>query len=168
VKLWREVPFALPLLPTLVPLSVVLLEPRAARPRVVPFVLLGAVVSSYLGAVLYTDPVGVVMQPHALQYQTGIDNGGMWVMLHIIAVIGPALSSGYRSIIAFGDLNLVGLALVAVLYVEAFASLWCVYAAAASVLVLVHMVRRRRLSDRHGPAQSAIDLESAAATPKAN
>src|SRR5690349_11715467 len=36
------------LLPTYVPLSVLLLEPRGARLRVAPFVVLGAVVSAYL------------------------------------------------------------------------------------------------------------------------
>ena len=51
---------------------------------------------------------------------------------------------------AFGVLNLVGLVVVAVLYYQAFASLWCIYAAVMSVLVLVHMVRRRQLPDPHG------------------
>lgn len=60
-----------------------------------------------------------------------------------------ALLSGYPSIVAFGALNLVGLVVVGVLYTKAFASLWCIYAAAASVLVLLHMVRRRRLPDAH-------------------
>jgi hypothetical protein len=57
--------------------------------------------------------------------------------------------SGYPSIVAFGVLNLVGLLVVAVLYVQAFASLWSIYAAVMSVLVLVHMALRRRLPDPH-------------------
>lgn len=73
----------------------------------------------------------------------------VWVVLYVIAVIGPALLSGYRSIIAFGILNLVGLTTVVLLYAQAFASLWCVYAALASVLVLVHLYRRRALPDTH-------------------
>jgi hypothetical protein len=44
---------------------------------------------------------------------------------------------------------LIGLVVVAVVYVEAFASVWCIYAAAVSMLVMVHMMRRRRLSDPH-------------------
>lgn len=47
----------------------------------------------------------------------------------------------------FGIANLVGLIVVAILYTQAFASLWCIYAATLSVLALVHMVRRRRLRD---------------------
>ncbi|BCZ25152.1 DUF6629 domain-containing protein [Mycobacterium senriense] len=73
----------------------------------------------------------------------------MWAVLYVIAVIGPALLSGYRSIVVFGLANLVGLIVVAVLYTQAFASLWCIYAATLSVLALVHMVRRRRLPDPH-------------------
>lgn len=140
---------ALPLLPTYVPLSVLLLEPRGARLRVAPFVLLGAIVSAYLGFVVLDDPVGVTRHPQGLTYQTGIQYGGVWVVLYIVAVIGPALLSGYRSIVAFGAFNLIGLIVVGLIYSQEFASLWCIYAAAASILVLVHMVRRRRLPDPH-------------------
>jgi hypothetical protein len=71
----------------------------------------------------------------------------VWAVLYIVAVIGAPLMSGYRSIVAFGVLNLVGLLLVAVFYAQTFASLWCVFAASSSVLMLVHMIRRRRLPD---------------------
>ncbi|MET9487771.1 DUF6629 family protein [Nocardia sp. NPDC006630] len=140
---------ALPLLPTLFPLSILMLEPRGARLRVAPFVVLGAVVSTYFTVVLITDPVGVTSHPYCLAYQTGAQNMPVWATLYVVAVIGPALMSGYPSIVAFGVLNLIGLVVAAALYVQAFASLWCVYAAIMSVLVLVHMVRRRRLPDPH-------------------
>jgi hypothetical protein len=140
---------ALPLLPTLFPLSVLLLEPPGARLRVAPFVVLGGVVSTYLALVLLTDPIGVTPHPHCLAYQTGVQHMVVWSGLYVVAVIGPALMSGYPSIVAFGVLNLVGLLVVAVLYVQAFASLWSIYAAVMSVLVLVHMALRRRLPDPH-------------------
>ncbi len=140
---------ALPLLPTLFPLSVLLLEPRGVRLRVAPFVALGAVVSAYLAVVVLARPVVVIEHPHALQYQTAVENQYVWTVLYVLAVIGPALMSGYTSIVAFGALNLLGLTVVAVFYVQAFASLWCIYAAAISALVLLHMVRRRQLPDPH-------------------
>lgn len=139
--------FALPVLPTLMPLAVLLLEPRGFRLRVAPFLALGLVVSTYLGWALLTGPFSVVAHPHAVEYDPDLRHGNIWAVLYILAVIGPQLLSGYRSIIAFGWVNLVGLTVVAVTYVEAFVSLWCVYAACTSALVLVHMVRRRRLSD---------------------
>jgi hypothetical protein len=140
---------AYPLLPTLIPAAVLLLEPRGARLRVGIFVVLGVIVSSYLTVVVLLRPVTVVMHPHALEYQTTVKAPVVWAVLYIVAVIGPALMSGYRSIIAFGVVNLVGLTIVAVAFEAAFASLWCLWAAAASVLILVHMMRRRRLPDPH-------------------
>jgi hypothetical protein len=141
--------FALPVLPVLVPLAVLLLEPRRARLRVAPFVALGAVVAANLSFVLATHPISVVAQPHALEYNIGLPHENWWTVLYIVAVIGPSVLSGYPSIVAFGLLNLVGLTVVAIVYVEGFASLWCVWAGLSSVLVLVHMISRRRLSDDH-------------------
>jgi hypothetical protein len=140
---------ALAVLPTWFPLSVLLLEPRGARARVLAFVALGVVVSAYFTLVLLRSPVTVVARDHALQYRTDLENGDLWTVLYVVAVIGPSLLSGYPSIVAFGVLNLVGLSVVAVVYEEAFTSLWCVWAACTSLLVLVHMVRRRTLPDEH-------------------
>lgn len=139
--------FALPVLPVLVPLAVLLLEPRRARRRVAGFVGLGVVVAAYFAQALFTHPVSVTVHRHALEYDTGVSNGWLWTVLYIVATVGPSLMSGYRSIMAFGLVNLVGLTVVALVYVEGFISLWCLQAAAASVLVLLHMVRRRRLPD---------------------
>lgn len=141
--------FALPVLPTLLPIAVLMLEPQGARLRVVPFVAVGAIVTAYLGYAVIAHPVHVVQHPHALEYQVPLTQGTLWVVLYVVAVIGAPLISGYPSIVMFGALNLVGLTVAAVLYQEAFTSLWCVYAALISLLVLVHMVRRRRLPDPH-------------------
>lgn len=154
---------ALPVLPLLLPLAILMLEPRGARLRVAPFAVLGAVVSAYLAFVVLAKPVGVTRCPHVLEYQTASRDSYLWAVLYILAVIGPALMSGYRSIVVFGLANLVGLVLVAVLYLQAFASLWCIYAAVLSVLVLVHMVRRRRMPDPHryrgvGPDRVTSDV----------
>jgi hypothetical protein len=105
------------------------------------------VVSAYFGFVLLTEPVSAVAHDFALAYDTGVSNGWAWTALYIVATVGPALMSGYRSIVAFGRLNLVGLTVVALFYAQGFISLWCVQAALASALVLVHMHRRRRLPD---------------------
>jgi hypothetical protein len=139
--------FAVPVLPTLMPVAVLLLEPRKARWRVAPFVALGIVVSGYLAVAVLTHPVTVTVHPHALGYGTGVSNGAIWTVLYITAVIGPSVLSGYPTIVAFGVFNLVGLIVVAIVYVEAFASFWCILAGMASVLVLLHMVRRRKLMD---------------------
>lgn len=141
--------FAFPVLPTLVPAAVLLLEPHGARLRVTPFLAVGLVVSAYLTYVVLGGPLVVEEHSHALVYRVGLENGVAWAVLYILAVVGPSLMSGYKSIVAFGALNLVGLTLVALAYQVAFASIWCVFAALSSVLVLLHMYRRRRLTDPH-------------------
>lgn len=141
--------FALPVLPTLLPLAVMLLEPRGARLRVAPFVAIGLVVTSYMAFAVLDGPISIRIEPHAIVYGVGLENATLWTALYVVAVIGPSLLSGYPSIVAFGVLNLTGLGVVGFLYVSAFASLWCVFAAASSVLVLVHMRLRRRLPDPH-------------------
>ena len=138
---------AMVVLPVLFPLSVLLLEPQGDRLRVAPFVVLGGVVAAVMAVEVFSAPVTVVAHPHALEYVTGLSHGDALAVAYVVAVITPALLSGYRSVVALGVVNLVGLMVVAVVYVEAFASLWCVYAALTSCLVMVHMVRRRRLVD---------------------
>lgn len=138
---------ALPLLPLLVPSAVLLLEPQGARRRVVPFVALGAVVAAYLLLEVLDGPVLVEERPHALVYDVGLSHGTFWAVLYVVAVIGAPALSGYPSVVAFGVANLVGLVVVALVYREAFVSLWCVYAAVTSLLVLTHLVRRRGLDD---------------------
>lgn len=140
---------AFPLLPLLLPLSVLLLEPQGARQRVAPFVALGGAVAVYLGEAVLAHPVTVIQHPHALEYSVQLSYGDFWAVLYIGAVIGPSVLSGYPSIVLFGWLNLFGLTAAAVLYQEAFASLWCIWAAAMSVLVVVHLTLRRRLPDPH-------------------
>jgi hypothetical protein len=139
--------YAMVVLPTLFPLSVLLLEPRGARLRVAPFVALGVVMSAVFAVGVFSTPIRVIVHPRALEYATGLHHGDLLSLGYIVAVIGPAILSGYRSVVAFGLVNLVGLVVVAIVYVDAFASLWCVYAALTSALVVIHMVRRRRLPD---------------------
>jgi len=139
--------FAFAILPILLPLAVLLLEPWGLRLRVAPFVALGAVVATYFTEAVLTGPIQVIVKPYALVYFTALSDEVLWTGLYIVAVIGPSLLSGYRSIVAFGVANLVGLCVVGLVYAEAFASLWCVWAALSSLFIAVHMVRRRRLSD---------------------
>mgnify|MGYP006159111789 CR=1 FL=1 len=141
--------FALRVLPLLVPLAVLLLEPRGARLRVAPFVALGLVVSGVMAVAVLDGPITARVEDHAIVYGVGLPDATLWSALYVVAVIGPSLLSGYRSIVWFGLLNLVGLTVVGLLYLSAFASLWCVFAAASSVLILVHMRLRRRLPDPH-------------------
>ncbi|CAN5252156.1 hypothetical protein BH09ACT12_BH09ACT12_07010 [soil metagenome] len=136
--------YAMVVLPTLVPLAVQLIEPPGRVRRIVPFTVLGLMVTAYFGWTVASNGVAVREEPHALIYDIGLRYGMFATTLYVVAVTGSAIVSGFRSLVAFGVANLVGLTIVAVAYQQAFASLWCVWAAVTSVLVVWHMWTRRR------------------------
>ncbi len=141
--------FALPVLPLLLPLAVLLIVARERRRLVAPFVVLGAGVSFVMARALIDPGLTVSQHPYAIGYYVGFgEKDWLWTGLYIVACIGPCLLSGERLLHIFGIVNLVGLSLVGLAYVDAFASLWCVYAAVSSVLIVVYMVRRRAATSR--------------------
>lgn len=140
--------FALPVLPVLVPLAVLLVVEAPRRRWVAPFAVLGLAVSWVMARQLVDPGLTVSQHPHAIGYYVGFDGDDwFWTSVYVVVVMGACLASGLPWVRAFGVVNLVGLVVVALAYADAFASLWCVYAAVSSVLVLVHMVRARAARD---------------------
>lgn len=135
---------ALPLLPALVPIAVTLIAPPDRRRLMLPFVGLGLAVAAVLLWSVLDGPITVVPHEHALEYEAGVPAGLLVAVLYVVAVIGPPLLHGNRFVVAFGVVNLVGLTIVAIAYVDAFASLWCVYAAVSSVLILGYTFQNHR------------------------
>lgn len=146
---------ALPLLPTLFPLAVWLIETPVRRRAVVPFLAIGIVVSAFMASRLWQNGLDVVAHDYGLEYRVGLGFNELWTGAYIVATMGACLVSSYRTVVAFGVLNLIGLTVVGLAYAQAFASLWCVYAALASVLILVHMVWR---NPRRQPQESLAQL----------
>lgn len=64
--------FALPVLPTLVPVAVLLVEPSGRRGRIVPCVAFGVLVTAYLGATVARHGVAVEENANALTYSVGL------------------------------------------------------------------------------------------------
>jgi small-conductance mechanosensitive channel len=60
----------------------------------------------------------------------------------------PLLMSSQRTVVVLGATVLVGLVVAYALYWEAFVSVWCFFAAAASVAILCHFEWSRRSSPR--------------------
>jgi hypothetical protein len=152
---------AWPLLPVLVPTSVMLLEPSERVRRVAPFVAIGLVVAVYLAYVVLARPVVVVEHPHCLEYQTGVAHPFVWATLYVVAICGALVVSSHRLVRVFGGLNVLGLIVVSMVYFTAFTSLWCAYAAFASLAVWLHMRSRRSLPDRERWPDEVLVRESA-------
>lgn len=134
--------FAQVVLPVLVPLGMLLLEPDRARKRwLLGLVLVGCAVSLRLLWVVTAHPVGADDLDRAITYDTDV-RFGAWVGAgYIAATCGPLLLSTLRHLRWFGVANLVGLGAAVLIRYSAVTSIWCAYAALVSVLILLHFRR---------------------------
>jgi hypothetical protein len=138
--LWIYLLIAFVVLPILVPLAVVALEPtRRRRLQLAPFVLLGAGVAAVLLNAMLRAPIDVIAHSYHLEYTSSISHGGVVVVLYIIAVCGALLFSGYRRIEIFGFANLAAIAVLAWVTLDGLPSLWCGYAALSAGAIALHI-----------------------------
>ena len=144
------------LLPVLVPVAVAGVEPDRARRRwMQAFVGLGAIVAAILITSIVRSPIGAQIEHLHLSYQVDVDRGLLVVGLYVVATCGPMLVSTYRTLVAFGVLNLFAVALLAWLISSGFVSLWCTWAAVTSVLIARYLREAASPAEpRPGPAPS--------------
>jgi hypothetical protein len=139
VALWSYLLIAFVVLPVFVPLAVIALEPTRHRKwMMVPFALTGTAIAAILLAAMVRGPVGVKLAPYHLSYGIRVPDGFLIVALYVVAVCGPLLMSGYRSVVLFGAVNLVAVIVIARLTVSGFASVWCGWAAVSSAVIALH------------------------------
>lgn len=137
---WVYLLIAMVLVPVLVPVAVMMLEPTPRRRlRIAPFVVLGTAVAAVLLATMLRGPVTVRLGSYHLAYSIGLRDGILVVGLYVLATCGPLLLSGYRDIVIFGLTNVVAVVILARLTADGFTSLWCFYAALACGAICLHM-----------------------------
>jgi hypothetical protein len=131
--------YAQGLLPFLLPLSVLLFEPDGkGRMRMVPFLVLGVATTLYMLWGLTAFPFEVSVRGHSLVYTDSATNNTAVAVFYVIATCGALFFSKVRVMVAFGAVNLTILLTVMAVKRYAFTSLWCAYAALASVIILVY------------------------------
>jgi hypothetical protein len=164
VAMWIYLVFALVVLPVAVPLLVLSIE-RVRRRRwgIVPFVALGAVVSSILGDALVVHGPSARIGAYHIAYSVGLRDGVVVVALYVVATCGSMLASSSRDVIWFGAANAVAVVILARLCADGFTSLWCFYAALVSGAIAL---RLRLTSGRRTPrpAREVAGLPGAAST----
>lgn len=92
-----------------------------------------------LAPCLGAGPISVTRHPWHLAYNIRISYGIVVVALYIVAICGALLFSGYRHVVLFGLGNVVVVVILATMTANGFASLWCIYAAASSGAIALHM-----------------------------
>jgi uncharacterized protein DUF6629 len=134
--------YAQGLLPFLLPLSVLLFEPdRASRRRMLPFLTIGTGTALYVLWALTAYPLQVYVRGNSIVYLNQATNNTTVAVLYVIATCGSLFFSKVRAMVLFGVANLAILLIVMEFKRYAFTSLWCAYAAVASVIILVYFWR---------------------------
>lgn len=131
--------YAQGLLPLLLPLSVLLFEPNLkSRRRMLPFALLGGALTLYILWALTAYPLQVFVKSNSLVYINQATNNTAVAVLYVIATCGSLFFSKIRMMVIFGAANMAILLTVMGVKRYAFTSLWCAYAAVASIIILIY------------------------------
>jgi|SRR5437016_13179383 len=131
--------YAQGLLPFLLPLSVVLFEPDArSRRRMLPFLVIGVLTALYILWALTAHPTQIFVKGNSIVYINQATNNTFVAVFYVIATCGSLLFSKVKDMVIFGVANLAILLAVMAVKRYAFTSLWCAYAAVASVIILAY------------------------------
>jgi hypothetical protein len=131
--------YAQGLLPFLLPLSVMLFEPAAAsRKQMLPFVVLGGATTLYILWALTAFPLELSVRANSIVYINQATNNTLVAILYVIATCGSLFFSKIRMMVVFGVANLAIVLVVMAIKRYAFTSVWCAYAAVASVIILAY------------------------------
>jgi Trk-type K+ transport system membrane component len=149
--------FAYVALPIIVPLGLYLLEPsRKHRRWVLPFVMLGVAVGGFLLWQVTQHPLYAQEHASCIAYNSNAPYMAQAAAVYVIATCVPALLSSRRYLQWFGVVNLVGVAIAYSVREAEFTSVWCVYAALVSVLILEHFRRQRQVETGISSSQPAM------------
>jgi hypothetical protein len=137
--------YAQGLLPFLLPLSVMLFEAEVnSRRRMLPFVALGGATTLYILWALTAFAFQVYVRGNSIVYMNQATNNMAVAVLYVIATCDSLFFSKVRMMVLFGAANLAILLIVMAIKRYAFTSLWCAYAAVASVIILAYFWKTSR------------------------
>jgi len=149
--------YAHAVLPAIVPLGFTLLEPDRRRSRLMwPLVCLGLLLGAYMLWQVTAYPVGAQPEARCIDYTTHTPNDILIGVLYVAVTCGPALMSGRPYLRWFGLISLAGVIAVALVRADELTSLWCLYVAMVSVLILEHFRRQRSSKAQPDPIRSPV------------
>jgi hypothetical protein len=134
--------------PVYAPIAVLLIERSERRRRLMLLCLaVGVGVGAYLLWSILAGPHSAVILDDHIVYVTEHRYSDAVAISYLAATSLPLFLSSQRTVIALGAIIFVGIAVAYAFYWDAFVSVWCFFAAAASVVILCHFEwsRRQRL-----------------------
>lgn len=153
-------------LPTLVPVAMLLVEPERRRRVLMALTgLVGLGIAIAFCRILVVHGAYAYADGNTMIYKTPVDLGWAVGVAYLLPTCAAPLLSSSRHLRALGAANLVGIGVVIVAKAEAATSVWCVYAAFVSVLILLHLRSAHRDEDgRTARTRPAASSERALAT----
>lgn len=132
--------------PVYAPLATLFIEPSRLRRKVLAgLCVLGAGISLFYLYELATVPHAARIHGGHIAYTAEPQLRPMIGVAYLAATgFGPLLSS-YRGVQLLGLIVTAGAVVSYFFYWEAFVSVWCFFAAAGSIVILVHFVQARRV-----------------------
>ena len=136
--------FAWILLPVLVPVAIMLLEPPGrTRRRIGVFVGIGAVAAAYLSASLLAGDISAHAAGHTVLYGGVGRYADAATALYLVATCGAPLLSSHRLVRGFAVANVVAVGVIATVQARGLTSIWCSWAATVSILIFFQLVAWR-------------------------
>lgn len=131
--------------PIYAPVAVMLVEPgRKRRTLLLLCLAAGISIALYLFSSLLAQSQTAVVRNGHIVYAAEYRHSDLVFLIYLAATSLPFMLSSRRMILAVGFVIAAGSIASYVFYWEAFVSVWCFFAAAASVLLLWHFERLRK------------------------
>ncbi len=152
--------YALGVLPFLMPLAVLLLEPvGTARHKIVlALTLAGFALFVWVSYGVLAVPTGARVEGHSIAYDNPIAHQTWVAAAYVVVTCGALIASTHRVVRWFGVFNLIGVVAVLVAKGYAFTSVWCLYAAIISVMLYRQFSRQRIDVDRPNAAHPGVAI----------
>jgi len=137
---------ALVVWPLLIPIAIALVERQVAR-RLTILLLLpaGIGVAANYAAILLVRPYRAWPVGHTFTYVNNHPISPVMAGLYIICTCIPPLLSSSRTLMLFGGVVIAGLIVSLLAFYESFISVWCFFAALASLAIWKFFQERRNL-----------------------
>jgi len=145
--------FAEVLWPIWVPLSIGLIEKEKQRKKILLIILIiGIVLGVLLSYSLLTYPVDSSIDNFHIRYRHHVQHSliNYVSVFYFAATVLPALISSVKKVIFIGGFILISYIVTKVFFEEYVISIWCFFAAAISVLILIIMQSFNPAADKIG------------------
>ncbi|MBX9781705.1 MAG: hypothetical protein K2X48_00290 [Chitinophagaceae bacterium] len=148
--LWRDfatklfLVFAQVVWPVLVPFSMVLMERDEGRKKILlALTVMGSVLAAYLAVCLFIFPVQATIHSGHIHYQLNFPIALTWIsgVFYFLPTVLPSFVSGVKRMPLLGIVILVSYLVTKFYFAEDIISVWCYFAAVASVVVLLILTR---------------------------